>query len=198
MSIKKLSLAIVALAFVVGVTVVPVTAYAQQVPPVGYEKIPGPSKIPFYSNIIQFPNSIDLFGIRRPVASTPTTVSTPTTSTQTDSSGLDTSDIGSLFILDRLFSTNNGMAFLNTGGGGLTGSGGNNLGNLLLLDSIFGGSSSGLKGVLNGNGVTGDSGLGQLFILDRLFGNDNSGILGGGGDNAGLGNLILLDRVFGN
>jgi len=93
--------------------------------------------------------------------------------------------------------------------------GGNSLGNLLILDQLFGGDGGLLNGGFlggndlgdllilnqlfgtNGNifngGMLGGNSLGNLLILDQLFGGDG-GLLNGGGD---LGNLLILDQLFG-
>ena len=80
--------------------------------------------------------------------------------------------------------------------------GNNTLGNLLILDQLFGGNNGG--GIFGNGGVLGNGGstLGNLFILDQLFGgNGNGGIFNGGGilgnGNNTLGNLFVLDALFG-
>src|SRR3989339_237591 len=61
-----------------------------------------------------------------------------------------------------------------------------NLGDLLILDQLFGGGNGGdIFGSDNDN-----NNLGKLFVLDRLFG---SGGIGGGSN---LGELFILDRLF--
>ncbi|MFA6422019.1 MAG: hypothetical protein WCV92_01300 [Candidatus Buchananbacteria bacterium] len=87
----------------------------------------------------------------------------------------------------------------NTLGTGILGStdGSNNLGNLFLLNELFGG-DTGLN--LFGTGTTGTTGnnsLGNLLILNSVFGG-NSNLLGNSGLGTGnLGNLIILDKLFG-
>lgn len=97
----------------------------------------------------------------------------------------DMSNLGSLFVLDRLF-----------GGGTSVLSGGNrtNLGDLFILDQLFGnGSILGNDGIIgNGMGIGTSNSLGDLFVLDRLFGGHS--ILGGNRTN--LGDLFILDQLF--
>lgn len=84
-------------------------------------------------------------------------------------------NLGSMFVLDRLFG----------GTGGIVGaSGGTSLGDMLVLNQLF--SNSGI----NGNN------LGTLFALNQLFNGVNSnGLLTPGGTS--LGNLFVLDQFFG-
>jgi hypothetical protein len=83
-------------------------------------------------------------------------------------------NLGELFVLDRLFS----------GGSGVLGGGGTNLGNLFILNQLFNGSG--------GMNIGGGS-LGDLFVLDRLF-SGSTNVLSGG--NTSLGNLLVLDQLF--
>lgn len=183
---KKLAMVAVTAVFALGVVGVSVPAMAQEVVvPVGYEKIPGPSKISQYSDIIKFPGSIDLYGKPRSVAAAPVV----RTVAQTTDGGIfdgGTSNLGDLLILDAIFSGNGGGIF---GGGGILGGDNNSLGNLLILDSLFGDSN----GIFNGNGNTN---LGNLLILDAIF-SGNGGIVGDG-NGTSLGNLLILDQLFNN
>lgn len=82
------------------------------------------------------------------------------------------------------------------GGNSTLGGSNSNLGNLLILDQLFGTGSSNILGtgtVLGG--TTSSSNLGNLLILDQLFGNSSGGIFDGGSNN--LGNLLILDKIFG-
>lgn len=187
---KKLAIAAVTAVFALGVVGVSVPAMAQEngngvVVPVGYEKIPGPSKISQYTDIIKFPGSIDLYGKPRSVAAAPVV----RTVTQTSDGIFDggTSNLGDLLILDAIFSGNGGGIF---GGGGILGGDNNSLGNLLILDSLFGNGG----GIFNGNNGTSD--LGNLLILDAIF-SGNGGIVGDGSGTS-LGNLLILDQLFNN
>lgn len=94
-------------------------------------------------------------------------------------------NLGDLFILDKLF--NNGD------GGILNSSNGSDLGDLFVLDRLF--SGNGTNG--NGTGILGGNSLGQLFVLDRLFGDNGGGLFDKSGNN-NLGDLFILDRLFGN
>ena len=85
-------------------------------------------------------------------------------------SGSGSSDLGELFVLDRLFGGDDTDA---------------NLGDIFILDQLFNDGTSGESGgILD----TGSGGLGELFIMSRLFGN---------GDNANLGDIFILDQLFG-
>ena len=85
-------------------------------------------------------------------------------------SGSGSSDLGELFVLDRLFGGDDTNA---------------NLGDIFILDQLFNDGTSGESGgILD----TGSGGLGELFIMSRLFGN---------GDNANLGDIFILDQLFG-
>lgn len=83
------------------------------------------------------------------------------------------------------------------GSNGVLGSGSDSLGNLFILNDLFGG-STGSSGSLLGTGTTNGS-LSNLLILNSIFGN-GSGVLGGNSALSGggtLGNLIILDKLFG-
>ncbi len=98
------------------------------------------------------------------------------------------SNLGDLFVLDRLFGGDGGGSILGGSGDG------NDLGDLIILDQLFG--NGGLNG---GNGLLGGTNggsLGDLIILDELFGNGGGDVLGGGSSD--LGDLIILDQLFGN
>ncbi|MBI4708586.1 MAG: LysM peptidoglycan-binding domain-containing protein [Candidatus Portnoybacteria bacterium] len=94
-------------------------------------------------------------------------------------------DLGDLLVLDQLFGSDNGIF------GGMTGDS-SNLGNLIILDELFNNDS-----IIGGNGIMdSDNDLGDLIILDKLFGTSN-GFLGGvTGDSSNLGNLFILDKLF--
>jgi len=88
-------------------------------------------------------------------------------------SGSGSSDLGELFVLDRLFGGDDTNA---------------NLGDIFILDQLFNDGTSGESGGILDTG-SGSSDLGELFVLDRrLFGN---------GDNANLGDIFILDQLFG-
>lgn len=76
--------------------------------------------------------------------------------------------------------------------------GGTNLGNLFVLDQLFGGTSGvlGNNGILGGGGVLGNNNsLGDLFVLDQLFGRSSNGILNNS-NGTNLGDLFILDQLF--
>ncbi len=75
---------------------------------------------------------------------------------------------------------------------GIFGGGGTDLGDLIILDELFGNDN----GIFNGNNdvdlngdnlFNGDFDFGDLFILDRLFTGDN---------DVDLGDLFILDQLF--
>ena len=78
-----------------------------------------------------------------------------------------------------------------------------NLGNLVVLDALFGGNNGSILG--GSNGILGTSGnglnLGNLVILDQLFtGSSTLGSTSGTTGNifgGNLGNLVILDALFG-
>ncbi|MBI2024221.1 hypothetical protein HYT00_02450 [Candidatus Giovannonibacteria bacterium] len=80
------------------------------------------------------------------------------------------------------------------GGGGIFGGNRTNLGDLFILDQLFGGGSVIGDGGIFGGGIGTSNSLGDLFVLDRLFGGSNDGIFGRGQTN--LGNLFILDQLF--
>ncbi len=205
---KKLALATVSfvIAFSMVAVALPVSAQTettvtttegfQVVVPVGYEKIPGPSKISQYTDIIKFPGSIDLFGQPRSISQAPVTrtvVQAATTQAATNGTVVGGTNLNDLLLLSLLG---------NSGGGIFGGNNNGNLGNILVLDAIFGG--NGLGGNLNlgsGSGSSLDSGnLGNLFVLDALFSGGNNNLLGGGGILGGgsndLGELMIYNAIF--
>jgi len=116
-------------------------------------------------------------------APAPRVVTTPaaTTTVTPVSTG---SSLGDLIILDKLFNNNSGIL----GGGGIGGND-NDLGNLFMLNQLFGGGTS-----IFGNGiVNGTNNLGNLFLLQELFGGDS--VFDGGSKD--LGDLFVLDQLFG-
>ncbi len=95
--------------------------------------------------------------------------------------GNSTTDLGQLFILDRLFNRNTDIF----------GNHRTNLGDLFILDQLFGNDTIFDNGgiVMDNNNLFGGgaSSLGDLFVLNRLF---------GGGGQANLGDLFILDQLF--
>ena len=94
---------------------------------------------------------------------------------------LTTNNLGDLFIIGGLFK-NDTSGILNTGSGS-----GLDLGNLIILDQLFG----------NGNSrATGRANLGNLLILNQLF--NNTGLFGANTGTNNLSRLFILDRLFSN
>lgn len=114
----------------------------------------------------------------RPVTTTTTTV-TPVAAVSTRT------NLGDLIILDKLFNDNDGGLL----GDGLGGSDNNDLGDLFMLNQLFGNGTN-----IFGSGiVNGTNNLGNLFILQELFGGDS--VFDNG--NKDLGDLFVLDQLFG-
>lgn len=98
------------------------------------------------------------------------------------------SNLSDLFVLGSLFNGNNGAGILNN-------SNGIDLGNLFVLDQLFGTTGSSVSTGLFGASKGGTSNLGDLIILNQIFGG-NAGFLGVSGGN-NLGRLFVLDHLFG-
>lgn len=80
----------------------------------------------------------------------------------------------------------------------------NNLGSLIVLNGLYGGSTAGLAGLVAvdnatggglGGGVAGGSNLGSLIVLNGLF---NGGGFKSGSNMAGLAGLIAVSNITGN
>jgi hypothetical protein len=93
--------------------------------------------------------------------------------------------LGNMVVLDQLFSGTNTI-------GGASAS---SLGDLFVLNSLFG-SGSGASSVLSNTSKTGikANNIGDLFVLNRLFASNNSIFRGNQTD---LGDMIILDKLFG-
>lgn len=115
----------------------------------------------------------------RPVTTT-TTVVTPVAAASTRT------NLGDLIILDRLFNDDGGNGIL---GGNLGGDDDSDLGDLFMLNQLFGGGTN----IFGAGIIGGTNNLGNLLILDELFGGDS---VFDNGDKD-LGDLFVLSQLFG-